>query len=90
MVSLGCTSEASVFDPMLVRWSSSEDYTDWAATATNSAGNQRMEHGNRILGAEPSKREVFIFTDEAAYAMNYLGPPFFFGFDLLGTGLNLS
>lgn len=89
MVSLGCTSEAGVFDPMLVRWSSSEDYTDWVVTPANSAGNQRMMHGNKLMGAEPSKREVLVFTDEAVYAMNYLGAPLFFGFDLLGTGAGL-
>ena len=89
MVSLGCTSEASVFDPMLVRWSSSENYTDWVVTAANSAGSQRMMHGNQLMGAEPSKREVLVFTDEAVYAMNYLGAPLFFGFDLIGTGAGL-
>lgn len=89
LVSLGCTSPSGIFDPLLIRWSSSEDYTDWMPSATNTAGSQRMEHGNFLMGAEPSKLDVLVFTDTAVYSMRYTGAPYIFGFDLLGQGAGL-
>lgn len=89
LVSLGCTSSSGVFDPLLVRWSTSENYTDWIPSATNTAGAQRMEHGNFLMGAEASKADILVFTDEAVYSMRYSGSPYVFGFDLLGQEAGL-
>lgn len=48
-----------------------------------------MEHGNFLMGAEASKADVLIFTDEAVYSMRYTGAPYIFGFDLLGQEAGL-
>ena len=84
-IAAGCTSLAGVFDPMLVRFSTQEDFTKWTPTSENTAGDQRLEIGTKIVGMVASKEETLISTDEAMYGMSFIGPPFTFSFRLLGT-----
>jgi hypothetical protein len=87
LLSLGADpiSSSGNIDPMQVRWSTQEDFTIWQPTATNTAGDQRLEVGTKIVGAVSSKDETFIATDEAVYGMSFIGPPFVFSFRLLAT-----
>lgn len=78
-------SSAGIIDPMLVRWSNQENFAQWQPTVTNTAGDQRLEVGTKIIGAVNAKDETFIATDEAAYGMSFIGPPFVFSFRLLAT-----
>lgn len=73
------------FDPMLVRFSDQEDFTNFTVTATNTAGDQRLEIGSKIISVTPSKDETLIQTDEAIYGMTFVGPPFTFSFRLLAV-----
>lgn len=75
----------SDIDPMLVRWSDQEDFKNWTPSATNTAGDQRLEVGTKIVGMISTRDETFISTDEAVYGMNFVGPPFTFSFRLVGT-----
>jgi hypothetical protein len=75
----------SNIDPMLVRWSDQEDFTNWTPSATNTAGDQRLEVGTKIVAMTPTRDETFISTDEAVYGMSFVGPPFTFAFRLLAT-----
>tara|TARA_R100001460_G_scaffold74372_2_gene115493 strand:+ start:4978 stop:6885 length:1908 start_codon:yes stop_codon:yes gene_type:complete len=75
----------SDIDPMLVRWSDQEDFKNWTPSATNTAGDQRLEVGTKIVGMISTRDETFISTDEAVYGMNFVGPPFTFAFRLVGT-----
>lgn len=72
-------------DPMLVRFSDQENITDFEATATNTAGGQRITDGSTIVSALRSRGQTLIFTDTALHAMQYVGPPYTFGFQQLGT-----
>ncbi len=72
-------------DPMLIRFSDQEDFTKFTPTATNTAGDQRLEVGNKIVSIIPTKDETFINTDEAVYGMTFVGPPFTFSFRLLSV-----
>jgi len=72
-------------DPMLVRFSDQEDFTVFTPTSTNTSGDQRLEIGSKIIALTPTKDEMFIQTDEAAYGMNFVGPPFTFSFRLLAV-----
>ena len=78
-------SSSGNIDPMLVRWSNQENFVEWQPTVTNTAGDQRLEVGTKIVGAISAKDETFIATDEAAYGMSFIGPPFVFSFRLLAT-----
>lgn len=72
-------------DPMLVRWSNQEDFADFGPTSTNTAGDQRLQIGTKIIAMVPSREETIISTDEAIYGMTFVGPPFIFSFRLLAT-----
>jgi len=75
----------ATFDPMLVRFSDTEDDTTWYATATNSAGSQRLTDGNYLAAAIRSRGQILVYTDNALYGMQFLGVPYTFGFQQLGT-----
>jgi hypothetical protein len=81
----GTIGSPSTRDPMLVRWSDTESLTDWTITATNSAGSQRLTDGNELVGAVRSRNQILVFTDNALYGMQYVGTPYTFGFQQLGT-----
>ena len=72
-------------DPMLIRWSDQEDFTDFGPTSTNTAGDQRLEIGTKVVAISPAREETIISTDEAIYGMTFVGPPFIFSFRLLAT-----
>lgn len=72
-------------DPMFVRFSSQENINDFDATATNTAGGQRLNDGSRIITAFRSRGQILILTDTALHGMQYVGPPYTFGFQQLGA-----
>jgi len=72
-------------DPMYVRFSNQEDITNFDATATNTAGGQRLTDGNTIITAFRSRGQILILTDTALHGQQYVGPPYTFGFQQLGA-----
>ena len=72
-------------DPMFVRFSNQEDIGNFVASATNTAGGQRLTDGNTIITALRSRGQILIFTDTSLHGQQYLGPPFTFGFQQLGA-----
>ena len=72
-------------DNMLVRWSSQEQFEKFAPTATNTAGDQRLEVGTKIVAMVAAREETIISTDEAIYGMTFVGGDFVFSFRLLAT-----
>ena len=72
-------------DNMFIRWSDQESTTTWTPTATNTAGSQRLTDGNQINTAVRSRGAILIYTDTALYQMQFIGPPFTFGFKQLGS-----
>ena len=86
LVSAGCTPfGSSTIDPMLIRWSDQENFLDWTPKVENTAGDQRLEIGTKIIAMLPTRDEIFISTDEAVYGMSFIGPPLTFSFRLVGT-----
>jgi hypothetical protein len=77
--------DTSSQDPMFIRFSNQEDFNTWAPTATNTAGTFRLDTGNFIVGAVQGKDYIFILTDQAAYVMQFVGPPFVFSIRQVGT-----
>ena len=71
-------------DNMFIRWSDQEEVNTWTPTATNTAGSQRLTAGNQINAAVRSRGAILIWTDTALYQMQFIGPPFTFGFKQLG------
>lgn len=71
-------------DAMLVRWSDQENFNDWMPQQGNTAGSKRLDSGSTIITAIDTRGEKILFTDEALYSMNFIGPPLVFGFTPLG------
>jgi len=81
---------ATVFDPMLIRWSDQESVTQWAPAITNQAGSIRLSHGSKIITALQSRQEILVWTDSTLYSMQYLGPPYVWGTTLLADNVSIA
>lgn len=67
-------------DPMLIRWSDSEDYTDWTPSPTNLAGDTQLDKGSQIITGVHTRNEIAVFTDTSLYRMYLTGDDLVFGF----------
>jgi hypothetical protein len=76
-------------DDMFIRFSDQESINDYTPTAINSAGTQRLQDGTKIVGALVAKENILVWTDNALYTMKFVGAPFTFGFDQVGTNCGL-
>jgi hypothetical protein len=92
ILAFGCDPENDIGtqDPLLIRFSSQESLTDWAATATNTAGDLRLGSGSQIITAAETRQQILVFTDTSLYAMQYLGPPFTFGVQLISENITIG
>lgn len=86
LVAFGSQSfSGGAYDPLLIRWSTQEDYTNWNQTATTTAGEIRVQSGNSITCALKTRGTTLFWTDRAMYSLTYIGPPFIFGIQQLGA-----
>lgn len=76
-------------DPLLVRWCDVNDYDTWIATVTNQAGSYRLPRGSAVIGGIQGPQQGLIWTDLAVWAMQYVGPPYVYQFNEIGTGCGL-
>jgi len=76
-------------DPLLIRFSNQEDPTTWIPTATNTAGDIRIGNGSRIVTAVETRQQILVFTDSSLHAMQFLGPPFTFGIQLISENTTI-
>jgi len=76
-------------DDMFIRFSSQEDITDWEPTAVNTAGTQRLAAGSRIMGAKLGRNALYVWTDTSLFTMRFVGTPFTFAFEQVGTNCGL-
>ena len=76
-------------DDMFIRFSDQEDINDYTATAINAAGDFRLQDGTKIIGALKAKETILVWTDNALYTMKFIGAPFTFGFEQVGTNCGL-
>ena len=72
-------------DPMFIRFSDQEDIEVYEPTSTNTAGTFRIDNGSTIVAAVKGKDYMLILTDEAAYTMQFVGPPFTFSIRQVGS-----
>jgi len=61
------------FDPLLIRWASQDEPTNWTPTPTNSAGFLRVSRGSRIIRALPTRQEILVWTDTHLYSLQFTG-----------------
>ena len=76
-------------DPMLIAFSDQENDLDFEPRSTNTAGELRLSSGSSIIGAVKSRQEILVWTDTALYSMQFIGPPFTFGINLINENSGL-
>ena len=86
-----CTTfnDASTQDDMFIRFSDNENINSYDVKATNTAGTFRLQDGTRIIGALTAKETILVWTDSSLYTMKFVGAPFTFGFEQVGTNCGL-
>jgi len=82
----------STQDDMYIRWSDQESIdasTSYAPSATNTAGTQRLADGTRIVAAIRGRDAIYVWTDTSLFIMRFVGAPFVFSFQQVGTNCGL-
>lgn len=92
VICFGCnpydTNQAQ--DKMTIRWSDSNDPTNWdIADTTKTSGEQRLSSGSFIVTAAQNREEILIWTDASLFTMSYVGPPYGYGFNLVGSNFDI-
>jgi len=83
------TNASTTFDPLLVRWSDQENPYQWIPEVTNQSGEFRLSSGSFIMCARSTRQEILVWTDSAIYSMQYLGPPYVWGFQILMDNISI-
>lgn len=90
VIAFGCNPiGSSAQDPLLIRFSDQENAADWTPTTTNTAGDLLVGSGSRIVAAVETRQQILVFTDISVHAMQYLGPPFTFGINMMAEGTTI-
>jgi len=79
-------------DDMFIRFSDQEsiDQSDsYIVKAENTAGTQRLADGSKIMGAIKGRDAIYVWTDTALFLMRFVGAPFTFSFEQVGTNCGL-
>jgi hypothetical protein len=79
-------------DDMFIRFSDQENISGtnaYTVTATNTAGTQRLADGSEIMGAIRGRDAIYVWTDTALFLMKFVGQPFTFSFEQVGTNCGL-
>jgi len=83
------SSFTGIIDPLLIRWCDVGNYDIWYGTVANQAGSYRIPKGSKIIQAIQGPQQGLVWTDLSVWAMQYVGPPFVYNFNELGTGCGL-
>lgn len=91
VIVFGCDPEDNegTQDPLLIRFSDQETVTTWNSTATNTAGSLRLGSGSEIISAVETRQQILVFTDVSLHAMQFLGPPFTYGINLISENTTI-
>jgi hypothetical protein len=82
-------ASSSIQDPLLVRWSDVEDYTDFAPTSLNAAGSLRLNSGSAFISAIETRQEILAWTDVGLHSVRYVGGDFIYGQTLIGQNTDI-
>ena len=72
-------------DDLFLRFSSQEDFTDWAPSSINTAGSFRIQDGSKIMTTVRSRGSILIWTDTSLHSLQFIGAPFVFGLTQLAA-----
>ena len=88
LVAYGSTF-TGIQDPLLIRWCDVNNFSVWVAQVTNQAGSYRIPKGSKIVGAIQGPQQGLVWTDLGIWAMQYVGPPYVYSFNEIGSGCGM-
>tara|TARA_R100001198_G_scaffold54946_1_gene31139 strand:+ start:2816 stop:4738 length:1923 start_codon:yes stop_codon:yes gene_type:complete len=91
VIAFGCDplDNIGAQDPLLIRFSDQENVVDWRPSTTNTAGDLRLGSGSKIVTAIETRQQILVFTDVSLHAMQYIGPPFTFGINMISENITI-
>ena len=92
VIAFGCDPQGDPGnqDPLIIRFSDQESFTDWEARDDNTAGELRIGTGSEIIAAVQTKQQVVVFTDRSVSALQFIGAPFTFGLTEVSTNTSIA
>jgi hypothetical protein len=93
VIAFGCNdavASSTAQDPLFIAWSDQESFATWLPAVTNQAGSYRLSNGSQIITAIQTRQEILIWTNSAVYSMQYLGPPYVWGFQIMGSNISIA
>jgi hypothetical protein len=89
VLAFGCTPLfGGDLDPLLIRFSSQENFLDWNPSPTNTAGDLRISSGNQIVAVQQTSQQMVVLTDSSVHTVQFIGPPFTFGLREVANGVS--
>lgn len=73
-------------DKRLVKWCDQEDNTAWTPSATNQAGDFNITSSGSLMCGKRVRGLTVLFTDVDVHTATYIGAPYVYSFDRVGTG----
>lgn len=83
------STQTGIQDPLLISWCDIGNYNQWIPTVINQAGSYRIPKGSKIVGCSQGPQQAIIWTDIDVWSMQYIGPPYVYSFNEIGTGCGL-
>ena len=96
VIAFGCNNSADPDaplqqNPLFIAWSDQENFAVWDPTdVTTQAGSYQLSRGSQIIAVQQTRQEILIWTDAAIYSMQYLGPPYVWGFQIMGDNISIA
>ena len=76
-------------NPRKVQWCDKENNTQWTALSTNEAGDIELQTSGSIQTAIRTRGQTVIITDVDCFSAKYIGSPYIFGFERVGTSCGI-
>lgn len=73
-------------DPRRVSWCSQELPEDWTPTTTNTAGSLQLRSTGIGIAIRRVGQGLLLWTDDDLHLMRYVGTPYVYGIERVGTG----
>ena len=90
VIALGTNEFAtSVFNPLLIRWSDQNNFTNWTPSISSTSGELDLADGTELIGGIRSRNAINLWTDNSMYSLQFVGPPFIFKLTQLGSACGL-
>lgn len=86
----GCNDDIDpVQNPLYIRWSDAQNFTNWTIGGQSQAGFYTIPTGSKIVRGIQAQTVQYWFTDIDLYVAQYTGYPNYFGFTKVGNGCGL-